>query len=277
MEQIFYATPTLVISLVLMGLMIAFIEFGYRAGSHVTRLRSESFRNHVNGVQSAMLGLLALLLAFTFSLALQRFETRSEAVVNETNAIGTAFLRAAVLPDQFIHEARVAVSRYLDVRVEETAITLSDRSSLDTSNRDAAEAQVALWDIAVQAVEHDGKSQATLLFMEATNELIDSFRNRTATLIRHVPELVLVLLFVTFLLAGAIVGFAAGTGSHRPALATYMLVGLMVGLIFIILELDRPRRGIIRVNHSSLYELQATLHAEIRQAAGQRASAKGQN
>lgn len=76
---------------------------------------------------------------------------------------------------------------------------------------------------------------------------------------RHVPELVLLLLFVTFLLVGAVVGFAAGVANHRPSLVTYMLVGLMAVLVFLILDLDRPRRGVVQVNYASLIELQSSL------------------
>jgi len=83
---------------------------------------------------------------------------------------------------------------------------------------------------------------------------------------RHVPELVLWLLLVTFVLAGAIVGYAAGIASHRPSLVTYILVSLMVVLVFVVLDLDRPRRGAIQVSHASLTELQSMLHEQLGRA-----------
>jgi len=81
---------------------------------------------------------------------------------------------------------------------------------------------------------------------------------------QHVPELVLGLLLVTFLLAGGIMGFSAGRASHRPSPVTFILIGLMVVLVFIVLDLDCPRRGIINVDHSSLQDLQASVKAGLK-------------
>ena len=94
--------------------------------------------------------------------------------------------------------------------------------------------------------------------------LIDGYGKRTSGLNQHVPELVLGLLLVTFLLAGGIMGFSAGRASHRPSPVTFILIGLMVVLVFIVLDLDRPRRGIINVDHSSLQDLQASVKAGLK-------------
>lgn len=244
--------------------MIASIEVGYRIGRARTPVCTESAKDHINIIQSSILGLLALLLAFTFSLALQRYDSRSEAVVDESNAIGTAFLRTELLPLPFRNEARAAISSYLDVRVAEAKVALSDHHSRDSVNKNATLAQDAIWKVAMRASSADGASRSTLLFVQAVNELIDSFGRRSAALDRHVPELVTSLLFVTLLLSGSIMGYAAGVSSNRPSLTAYILVGLMVMLVFIALDLDRPRRGVIQVSHASLTELQATVHKQLR-------------
>jgi uncharacterized membrane protein (Fun14 family) len=76
-----------------------------------------------------------------------------------------------------------------------------------------------------------------------------------------VPELVLLLLYATFLMAGAIVGYASGVAGHRPSFASYIMVALIVVLVFMILDLDRPRRGLIQVSQKSLVDLQASIRA----------------
>jgi len=259
MAESLYAVPSAVIALAILCLMAACLEMGHRFGRSRANASTEASRQHINGIQSAILGLLALLLAFTFSLALQRFDSRSEAVVDEANAIGTAFLRADLLPPPLRNEARVAISSYLDLRIQEATLPLPDREARAKANAGAAAAQAGIWNIAVRALQLDANSRAPVLFVEAVNQLIDSYGKRSAALSRHVPELVLLLLFVTFLLAGAVVGFAAGVANHRPTLVTYMLVGLMAVLVFIVLDLDRPRRGVVQVNHTSLLELQSSL------------------
>jgi len=260
-----YTIPSQIISLLLLAVLIASIEVGYRLGRTRATRYTQSAKEHINAIQSAILGLLALLLAFTFSLALQRYDSRSEAVVDESNAIGTAFLRADLLSPHFRDEARLAISAYLDIRVDEAQVQLSDHAKRQAANEAAGAAQVAIWTVGMRAAAADGGSRATLLFVKAVNDLIDSFGRRSAALERHVPELVTFLLFVTFLLAGAIVGYAAGVANHRPSLAAYVLVGLMVVLVFIVLDLDRPRRGVIQVAHASLTELQATVHRSLRE------------
>lgn len=264
MAATFYAIPSAVIAIVLAALLAACVEAGHRAGRARSSGSTAALRDHVNTIQSAFLGLLALLLAFTFSLALQRFDSRSDAVVAEANAIGSAFLRADLLPTPMRDEARRAISRYLDARVEEASVALSDREGRLEVNQRAAKAQAAIWEIPVRASHADAASHSTPLFVGSVNDLIDSFGRRSAAVERHVPELVTALLFITFLLAGSIVGFAAGLGGHRPATVTYVLAGLLVVLAFIVLDLDRPRRGIIQVSQASLLELQVTLQDAVR-------------
>ena len=81
-------------------------------------------------------------------------------------------------------------------------------------------------------------------------------------------NLPLLLLFVTFLMASAIVGYSAGLSSHRASFVTYVLVALITVLVFVILDLDRPRRGFIRVSQHSLLELQAAVHQNEPPASG---------
>ena len=259
-----YAFPSLLISILLLGLLVASIEIGYRIGRTRASTCADSVKEHIRAIESAVLGLLALLLAFTFSLALQRFDSRSEAVVDEANAVGTAFLRAELLPPPFREEAKLAISSYLDIRVGEAQVFLSDQADRQVANEAAGAAQVTIWGIGMRASAADNASRSTLLFVQAVNELIDSFGRRNAALDRHVPELVTLLLFATFLLAGAVMGYAAGVAAHRPSLAAYVLVGLMIVLVFVVLDLDRPRRGVIQVSHTSLTDLQATMHRELR-------------
>lgn len=260
-----YSVPSVLAACLLLCLLLVTIEIGHKVGRVRAKASTEASREHINSMQSAILGLLALLLAFAFSLSLQRFDSRSEAVVDEANAIGTAFLRADLLPPPLHVEARQAIATYLDIRVEEARLAIPDHATRAAVNERAVNAQAALWRIGVQASRVDA-TWSTLLFVQAINELIDSFGRRNAALDRHVPELVTTLLFATFLLAGAILGFAAGVADHRPSLVTYVLVGLMVVLVFIVLDLDRPRRGVIQVSHASLLDLQTELHKALRES-----------
>jgi hypothetical protein len=93
--------------------------------------------------------------------------------------------------------------------------------------------------------------------------MIDAFGVRDAALARHVPEIVLFLLFGSFVLTACLVGYASGVGGHRVSFATYVLVLLITFLVFIIVDLDRPRRGLIQVNQHSMLVLQQSLNAQV--------------
>lgn len=145
-----YDIPSFLIALALLVLMLATIQAGAAIGRHLRHGESEESKDQSTAVQGSLLGLLALLLGFTFSLSLGRFEQRSVEVVNEANAIGTAWLRTDLLGEERSPEAKALLRSYADLRVEAAAI-----SSAEPETRDAliarAEAVFAdLWQLAAE-------------------------------------------------------------------------------------------------------------------------------
>ena len=262
MNELLYDVNSGLIAGVLLLSMALAIELGHRLGLRSKGSANEATRDHISGIQSSILGILALLLGFTFSLSLQRFDSRSEAVVEEANAIGTAYLRVQLLPAAMRTEVRALLRDYLDLRVQASVLTAVDRTERQDLLAKAGRAQNALWGYAVQALEVDPNAYTPTLFAESVNQLIDNFGKRDAALSRHVPEVVLLLLYGTFLMTGAIVGFGTGIAGHRPSMVSYVLVVLIVVLVFIILDLDRPRRGLIEVSQKSLLDLQSGIAAD---------------
>jgi hypothetical protein len=264
MKEFMYDIDSVLIVAVLFVSMLLAIEAGYRIGRRIKWTSGEdrdAFKAHINMIAASMLGILALLLGFTFSLSLQRFDSRSVAVVDEANAIGTAYLRAQMLPAAVRGEVQQSLRDYLGLRVQASALTLVDRDAQQALAEKTTRAQSALWRLALQAAEEDPNPVKTGLFVQSLNELIDNFGRRDAALNRHVPEVVLLLLYATFLMAVAIVGYASGVAGHRASFASHVMVVLIVVLVFVILDLDRPRRGQIQVSQSSLVELQAAIKA----------------
>lgn len=158
MKELLYDTDSALIAAVLFVSMAVAIEIGLRVG----RLRSvpthDAAKEHINGIQSAILGILALLLGFTFSLSLQRYDSRSEAVVDEANAIGTAWLRTQLLPAALRGEAQALLREYTGTRVQASTLTLADHAQLDALMARAAQQQTALWSLARRALELDPNS-----------------------------------------------------------------------------------------------------------------------
>ncbi|MCB0243707.1 MAG: hypothetical protein KDI12_09875, partial [Anaerolineae bacterium] len=259
MKEIMYNQNSILIAAVLFALLLIAVEVGYRLGLRNQPAVDEESRSHVNAFQASLLGVLALLLGFTFSLALQRFDSRSQAVVDESNAIGTTYLRSQLLPVSMQAEVQGLLRSYLDVRVQESTVTLSDLAGRQALLDQAGQYQNSLWHYAVLAAQEDKSPVTSGLFIQALNAMIDSFGSRNAALDRHVPEVVLFLLFAVFLLTWGIVGYAAGAAGHRPSKVAYLMLVLVVLLVFIIIDLDRPRRGLIEVDHRSLTTLQTAI------------------
>ena len=262
MSEFMYHISTIRIAAILFVAMLLAIEVGYYFGRRIRLSADDGFKSHVNAIAASLVGILALLLGFTLSLSLQRFDRRSEVVVDEANAIGTAYLRAQLLPASVRGSVQELLREYLDVRVQASGITLTEDAERGPRLAKAVQAQATLWEYARVAAEQDPNPVTSGLFIQSLNELIDTYGKRRATLDRHVPELVLFLLFGTFLMAGVVVGYSAGLAGHRASFVTYILVALIAVLVFIILDLDRPRRGLIRVSQESLINLQSAINAD---------------
>lgn len=263
MREIMYEVSSLAIAAVLFFSMAIVIEAGYRIGRLAQRGSTEPVKTHVGAIQTSLLGILALLLGFTFSLALNRHDSRSESAVTEANAIGTTWLRSQLLPPSVRSETRALLRKYVNLRIQAGGVNLTLEDERDAVLGKTKHLLNEIWAHARQAAVADPNPVTTGLFIQSLNEMIDAFGSRDAALKRHVPELVMLLLYGTFLMTGAVMGFTAGFAGHRTSFVTYIMVGLIVVLVFIIVDLDRPRRGLIHVSQESLLEQQAAIHAEI--------------
>ncbi len=256
-EYMYDHSSFLIVGLLLIALLAA-TEAGYRVGYKFARDTDETTRAQISTIQTSMLGVLALLLAFTFSLSLQRYDTRSEAVNNEANSIGTAALRTGLLPESVRTESQALMRDYLDLRIRAGQISLDRVDERDSVLRESDRVFNLLWENALQASREDASPVTSGLFIQSLNDLIDAYGSRDAALERHVPELVLFLTFGTLILTACLVGYSSGITKHRTTFAAYTLLLLIICLVFIIIDLDRPRRGLIEVSHQSLIDLRTT-------------------
>lgn len=257
-----YSINSILLAGVVFVSMVVAMEMGYRLGLRTQASASDAFRTHVNTIGASILGILALLLGFTFSQSLQRFDSRSQAVVEEANAIGTAYLRSQLLPTSVRSSVQQLLREYLDLRVQASGVTLDDQQGRELLLAEASRAQTALWGYAYQAAEEEPNPVTTGLFIQSLNELIDTLGKRNAALNRHVPEVILLLLYATLLMVATIVGYASGVAGFRISVAAYIMVLLIVVLVYIIVDLDRPRRGMIQVDQRPLVELEAALNSD---------------
>lgn len=254
-QEILYGFNSLLITAVLFGLIIAVNEIGFAIGKRIRAASDNDLKSLTGSVQASILGLLALLLGFTFSMALQRYDDRSEALIAEANAIGTAILRVELLPEQYREVARKTLADYIDLRSEAGQLALSDIAGRQQQAARSNAIQQGIWAIGVAAAQDDPRPVTTGAFLAALNQMIDAQGRRNALLGMHVPEVVLILLFVVFIAASGILGYTAGLSGRRIVAPTILVSFLISLVVFIIIDLDRPRRGLIKVDQTPLLEL----------------------
>jgi hypothetical protein len=258
-SEFFYGFPSGGIALAILALTAIAMEAGFRAGRRASAGTTETARSQVQAIQGSLLGVLALMLGFTFAIALERFNSRSEALVHEANAIGTAYLRSALLPDGPRAAAGAVFAAYADTRAKTITLTWERRAERGSLNAEAQRLQGVLWAQATEAGRVSSSSAITGLYLQSLNEMFDAHASLMAQVNRHVPLLVLLLLFSAFVISGGLIGYTTGLANYRAPAATFVMIALVVLLMFMIMDLDRPRRGIIEVSPQALLDAKAAI------------------
>ncbi len=237
---------------VLLGLVS--LEVGYRIASYRLRGSEGEKESPVGGMVGATLSLLAFMLAFTFGLAGSRFEDRRQVVLSEANAIGTTYLRAAMLPEPMRTESRNLLREYVDVRLE--AI---QPGKVDQAISKSEELQNRLWSQAVAATERD-RSPITALFVQSLNEVIDLHAKRLmASLRSRVPGEIWIVLFLLVILTMVMMGYHSGLANSKRSVAVIALVLGFSSVLFLIADLDRPGQGMLQVSQQSMIDLRRSM------------------
>lgn len=203
---------------------------------------------------SATLGLLALLLGFTFSLALNRYEARRELVVQESNALGTAWLRAQLLQEPNRAAMSGLLRAYTDVRLR-----WSEDGTATPDLRPTAALQQKLWAALGTAIRTDPSQQLTRGLMDAMNDSFDLQSARTVARRAHIPNEVWAMLLLYSFLAAGMLGHLMSNRPRPHRAATMLLLTLVTLALVLILDVDRPRGGAIRVSQQPMEDFRASI------------------
>jgi hypothetical protein len=238
---------------ILVGL--AAFEFGYRLAHYRQQRHEEEKESPVGGMVAGTLGLLAFMLAFTFGLAGSRFEDRRQVVLSEANAIGTTYLRAAMLPEPMRTEVKKLLVEYVDLRIE----AVQQPEKLDQLMSKSDELHERLWAQAVAVTEKD-RSPIAALFVDSLNDVIDLHSTRVMAGLRsRVPGIIWIVLYVLAILAMEMIGYHAGLANSRRSIAAVALIIGFSLVLFLIADLDRPGQGMLRVSQQSMLDLRKSL------------------
>jgi hypothetical protein len=223
------------------------LELGRWWGTRQLRHDPEGARIGTGAVEGAVFALLGLLIAFTFSGAAARFDDRRHLIVQEANAIGTAWLRLDLLPAEAQPAVRELFRQYVDSRLAAYR-KLPDLDAAMVELDHSLDLQNQIWRGSVEAARSAPTVAATTVLLPALNEMIDVVTTRTAASSMHPPVAIYLLLFVLCLLGALFAGSAMAGSRKRHALHVFGFAAIMSASVYLIIDLEFPRYGLIRVD-----------------------------
>lgn len=244
-----YMPPWLLAIIFFLGLLAA------RAVGRYARARWHPPGETDSFAVTSVLGLLALLIGFTFSIALSRYESRRELVFKEANALGTTWLRMDLLEGDERARMKELLRRYVDARID---FGRAETAAEETRQfQRTATLQAELWAALMAAVVPFRDTPRALLLVTTTNQSIDLAAERYAVRQSHIPSRILRLLMIFALLAAAMVGYEHGK-QWRSTTLLFVLLTLAVSLV---MDLDSPSTGITNVSQQPMIDLRAMMDA----------------
>ncbi|MBK5967110.1 DUF4239 domain-containing protein [Thiocystis minor] len=249
------------LAIVLFVGMLALLEIGRRLGHRRLASDPDGARAGTGAVEGAVFALMGLLIAFTFSGAASRFDTRRDLIVQETNAIGTAYLRIDLLPVNAQPDMREHFRQYLDARLE-VYRKLPDLQAARSELAKASALQGDIWTQAIAAGHMEGaQPDATKLLLPALNEMFDITTTRTMAAQLHPPMVVYGMLVGLALASALLAGYGMAGGRSRNWLHMVSFPAVMAIAVYVILDIEYPRLGLIHVDafDKALVELRANM------------------
>ncbi len=219
-------------------------------GRHLARLRHghDEVETGIGPVNAAIFGLLGLMIAFVFSGAALRFDERRDLIVEEANAIGTAWLRLDLLPAGAQPDLRQMMRDYAEARIAAYR-ALPDEAAFAAEFGQAQQLQDKIWAASVAASSAPGQNTApAMLLLPALNDMFDITTTREMALRKHPPRIVYLILGALALISSLLAGHAMA-GRRQQSLLHLIAYPLIIAVVVnLVINLEHPRLGLVRVN-----------------------------
>jgi hypothetical protein len=236
---------SLLLSLLLFAGMLACGAFGRSLSLRRAAREPGGGRQESGIVDGAVFGLLGLIVAFSFSGAVSRFDERRQLAVEEANAIGTAYLRIDLLPAPAQSTVRASMRQYLESRIqfyEALPDTDAAKAELEVTKR----MQATLWTHALAGARES--QPATMLLLPAFNEMFDIVTSRTMAILMHPPPIIFGMMFGLSLVAAGLAGYGMTRAESYDWLRMAAFGAVTAFAFNVIIDIEFPRAGLIRVN-----------------------------
>lgn len=239
--------PALLFAVLLFFGMLGMLEVGRRLGIRRRQQESETERGNLGAIEGAVFALFGLLMAFSFSGAATRFNEKRMLIAEEANAIETAYLRLQLVPEQERLALEELFRSYMDSRLE-VYRRLPNMQAAEMEMANSKKLQEEIWTKAVVATRlPNSHPDAGKLLLPALNNMIDISTIRTMALQNHPPGIIYGLLFVLGLICSLLAGYRMASGRLRSWLHILSFTVITVIIVYVILDVEFPRTGLIRL------------------------------
>ncbi len=229
-----------------------FYEGGFRLGRWWQDRMPGEQEGPTGVLVGALLALMAFLLAVTMGMAADRFDARRALVLAEANAIGKVYLQADYLTQPAADQMRELVREYLPLR-----ISTDDRAQVLANVERSRMLHTRMWAIAAAVAESGHSPDLVSSFGESLTDLVSLNETRVVSgLYARVPETILLLLLAGSALSLGMIGYSAGLTGRRSVLSAIVLVLALGAVMTLVIDLDRPQEGFIRVSQQPLLDVQ---------------------
>lgn len=238
-----------VFAVLLAASIYGLIEVGRRIGVRRLAAEGEEATKGFGAIESAVFALLGLILAFSFSGALTRFDARRQLVITEANCIGTAWLRIDLLPEDAQPKMRDLFRRYLDSRIEAYQ-RLPDFAAFKTELARANQLQGEIWALAIPSTARSPFPAATHLVVTSLNEMFDITTTRTENFRIHSPLVIFGMLAALALACSLFAGYDMAMRKQRNLLHSVSFAVVFAVTVYVIIDIEYPRLGMVNVSDS---------------------------
>lgn len=236
----------------LVVIVIVAAEIGFRIGIWLQDRSDKPGESKMTGsVVGGMLGLMAFMMAFTIGIVISQQGERKAMVVEEANAIGTAWLRAGLLEEPDMLAIQPLLVEYTEIRVA----FANDLTLYDVTLTRSEEIHNSLWEIMQDNVRRGSESAITALAVESVNDVIDVHSSRLFVFTLRLPRVLGFLLLLATILSFLLVGVASSSDRRRDTAAMLIFALVFSAVLFVIVDLDRPQEGLLRVPQTAMTDL----------------------
>lgn len=245
-SHLLFQVPATVIAVVFFLLILLVNWLGFRVWKTKVKKNPDEVKDGMGTMEGSLLGLMALIMGFTFSLAASKFETRRQVIVEEANDIGTAILRCDLYPDSVRNLFRLDFQKYLAARI--SYYDAGDNEvKIDAALMKASSHSDRIWRRAASLSQNLDNRVRSAQMIPALNSMIDIVTTRDAARIAKVPPIILWVLLMLTLISGFLAGYNQ-KGKRKNIIMVVAFAAMTTITVYLIAELDRSRRGIINLD-----------------------------